>query len=64
MRGKRRIREEKKEEGRRKKEIKGMDLYGFLWIIVWNLYEICIDLFVWIFFIGTWLEVWNTSLFV
>ena len=29
----------------------GMDLYGFLCIIVWNLYEICIDLFVWIFFL-------------
>ena len=37
-----------------------MDLYGFLWIIVWNLYEICMDLFVWIFFMDTWLEVWNT----
>ena len=34
-----------------------MDLYGFLWIIVWNLYEICMDLFVWIFFMDTWLEV-------
>ena len=29
-----------------------MDLYGFLWIIVWNLYEICMDLFVLIFFYG------------
>ena len=47
MRGRRRRREEKKEEGRRQ-EIKGMDLYGFLWNIVWNLYEICMDLFVWI----------------
>ena len=28
-----------------------MDLYGFLWIIVLNLYEICMDLFVWIFFL-------------
>ena len=44
-----------------------MDLYGFLWIIVWNLYEICMDLFVWLFifiFMDTCLEVWNTSLFV
>ena len=31
--------------------------YGFLWIIVWNLYEICMDLFVWIFFMDTRLEV-------
>ena len=29
-------RRRKKEEGRRQ-EIKGMDLYGFLWIRVWNL---------------------------
>ena len=48
--------EEKKEEGRRQ-EIKGMDLYGFLWIILWNLYEICMDLFVWIFFL--WILVWR-----
>ena len=37
-----------------------MDLYGFLWIIVWNLYEICMDFF----FMDTCLEVSNTSLFV
>ena len=30
-----------------------MDLYGFLWILVWNLYEICMELFVWIFFMAT-----------
>ena len=42
----------------------GMDLYGFLWIIVWNSYRIYMDLFVWIFFMDTWLEVWNTFLFV
>ena len=29
-----------------------MDLYGFLWIIVWKLYEICMHLFVCIFFYG------------
>ena len=34
-----------------------MDLYGFLWIIVWNLYEICMDLFVWIFFL--WILGWR-----
>ena len=30
-----------------------MDLYGFLWILVWNLYGICMELFVWIFFMDT-----------
>ena len=37
-----------------------MDLYGFLWIIVWNLFEICMDLFVWIFFL--WILVWRLGI--
>ena len=30
-----------------------MDLYGFLWILIWNLYGICMELFVWIFFMDS-----------